>query len=60
MPRRDSGRSDQAGRGRQDCAELDNRHFTWETVCNAYQAIKTGSVAGKIVLDVDLPALTGE
>jgi D-arabinose 1-dehydrogenase-like Zn-dependent alcohol dehydrogenase len=39
---------------------LDHRHFTLETVCNAYRAIKTGSVAGKIVLDVDLLALTGE
>jgi hypothetical protein len=39
---------------------LDHRHFTLETVCDAHRAIKTGPVAGKIVLDVDLAALTGE
>ena len=40
--------------------ELDHRHFTLEAVCNAYRAIKTGPVTGKIVLDVDLLALIGE
>ena len=40
--------------------QLDHRHFTLETVCDGYRAIKTGPVAGKIVVDVDLLALTGE
>jgi NADPH:quinone reductase len=39
---------------------LDRRQFTLETIGEAYQAIKTGPVAGKIVVDVDPPAPTGE
>ncbi len=39
---------------------LDHRHFTLETLCDAYRSIKTGPVAGKIVVDVDLLALAGE
>ena len=31
--------------------QLDHRQLTLETVCNAYRAIKTRSLAGKIVLD---------
>jgi NADPH:quinone reductase len=31
--------------------QLDHRHFTLETVCDGYRAIKTGPVAGKIVVD---------
>jgi NADPH:quinone reductase len=40
--------------------ELDHRHFNLVTVCDTYRAIKTRSVAGKIVVDVDLLVLTGE
>jgi NADPH:quinone reductase len=40
--------------------QLDHRHLTLGTVRDAYRAIKTRSVAGKLVLDVDLLALTGE
>jgi hypothetical protein len=36
---------------------LDQRHFTLKTIDNAYQALKTGSAAGKIVVDVDLQLL---
>ena len=32
--------------------QFDHRHFTLETVCDAYRAIKTGPVAAKIVVDV--------
>jgi NADPH:quinone reductase len=39
---------------------LDRRQFTLETIGEAYQAITSGPVAGKIVVDVDLLALTGE
>jgi NADPH:quinone reductase-like Zn-dependent oxidoreductase len=39
---------------------LDHRHFTLETVCDAYRAIKSGPVAGKIVVDVDVLGLAGE
>jgi len=38
---------------------LDRRRFTLETVGDAYRAIATGPAAGKIVVDVDLPALAG-
>jgi NADPH2:quinone reductase len=34
---------------------LDHRRFTLETVGDAHQAIETGSTAGKIVVDIDLP-----
>ena len=32
--------------------QLDPRHFTLETVCDAYRALKAGPVAGKLVVDV--------
>ena len=38
--------------------ELDHRHFTLVRVCDAYWAIKTGLVPGKIVMDVDLLVLS--
>jgi NADPH:quinone reductase-like Zn-dependent oxidoreductase len=38
---------------------LDRRRFTLETIAGAYQAISTGPATGKIVVDVDLPALAG-
>ena len=31
---------------------LDPRHFTLETVCDAYRALKAGPVAGKLVVDI--------
>jgi len=33
--------------------QLDPRHFTLETVCDAYRAIKAGLVDGKLVVDID-------
>jgi NADPH2:quinone reductase len=33
--------------------QLDPRQFTLETVCDAYRAITTGPVAGKLVVEVD-------
>jgi NADPH2:quinone reductase len=39
---------------------LDPRRFTLETIGDAYQAIKIGPVAGKIVVDVDPHALAVE
>ena len=35
---------------------IDPRRFTLETVGDAYQALKTGPAAGKIVVDIGLPA----
>ncbi len=32
---------------------LDPRRFTLETVCDAYAALKTGKVAGKLVVDIE-------
>ena len=39
---------------------LDPRHFTLETVCDAYRALKGGSVAGKLVVDIDPAAPAGK
>jgi hypothetical protein len=34
---------------------LDQRHFTLQTIATAYHAIRTGTAAGKLVVDIDLP-----
>jgi NADPH2:quinone reductase len=39
---------------------LDRRRFGLATIGDAYQAITTGPVAGKIVVEIDPPALAGE
>ena len=39
---------------------LDRRRFTLEMIGDAYQAMTTGPAAGKIVADVDPPALADE
>ena len=32
--------------------QLDGRHFTLETVCDAYRALKAGGVGGKLVVEI--------
>jgi NADPH2:quinone reductase len=35
---------------------IDLRRFTFETICHAYEAMKTGTVAGKIIVDTEFVA----
>jgi NADPH:quinone reductase len=32
---------------------IDPRRFTFDTICHAYEAMKTGTAAGKIIVDTE-------
>jgi NADPH2:quinone reductase len=32
---------------------IDPRRFTFDTICHAYQAIRSGTAAGKIIVDTE-------
>jgi hypothetical protein len=34
-------------------ARIDRRRFTFDTICRAYQAMKTGTAASKIIVHIE-------
>jgi len=44
-------RSDPLAKADKLTPRIDPRRFAFDTICHAYQAIKSGTAAGKIIVD---------